>query len=340
MPLTTLAAAFIVAIRMRRDLSEALTLEVLDRAGAHWGMAPGSLRLIRNNENAVYESTIGGQHAVLRLTHDTHRSLLALEAELEFIRSLAAAGLPACIPISTPDGTWVEPIAGGFSACCFQHAPGSKPNWRNPLLWNERTFLEWGRVLASFHRQARTSITPGSIARHRWDRGDLLVTNHLTAADADIFQRLQDLVQEIQALPADPESFGMIHADFHQGNFLASPTGTIAVYDFDDCSYHWFTNDLAVIWYHLPEGEAVEPPRPNRRLVMETILTGYEEVRPLPRNHEREMPLFLLMRDLHMYQALHRNFVPEDRSAWWKSEISELAQRIRRKVPRNPFSFS
>jgi Ser/Thr protein kinase RdoA (MazF antagonist) len=322
---------------MERHISTALTPEVLASACARWGMDRDHLQLIRAHENFVYATEISGHKAVLRLTHTDHRSRAELEWELAFINSLAAAQLPACTPIPSSSGSTVEAIGDAFNACCFHFATGSPARWRNPAIWNEGLFKEWGRVLARFHHHAETTLADRMIGRPLWHQGDFLVNNYLDSTDSDIFQRLKEFIEELQQLPIGRECFGLIHADFHQGNFFASETGELSVFDFDDCNYHWYANDFAVIWYHLPEGEAEVPPNPKREQVMRSLLDGYRQVRALPSGVARDVNRFLLLRDFHMYQALYKKFGPDDRSAWWKSETTLIAQRIRSRSVRIPF---
>ncbi|HEX3852874.1 MAG TPA: phosphotransferase, partial [Polyangiaceae bacterium] len=85
----------------------------------------------------------------------------------------------------------------------------------------------------------------------QWYEDDLTVSRYLAPEDADIGARLNGIVAALKALPTPPESYGLIHADLHTGNFLVSEAGQLCVYDFDDACQHWFSYDLAVFVNHL-----------------------------------------------------------------------------------------
>jgi len=41
------------------------------------------------------------------------------------------------------------------------------------------------------------------------------------------------------------ESYGLVHCDVNPTNFYVND-GQITLFDFDDCAYNWFINDIAV----------------------------------------------------------------------------------------------
>ena len=48
----------------------------------------------------------------------------------------------------------------------------------------------------------------------------------------------------------DRDSFGLIHVDLHAGN-LFRHGDTIVPFDFDDCIYSWYVNDIAMALYYV-----------------------------------------------------------------------------------------
>jgi len=318
---------------MERAISILATAAVLAQAGAPWRIPLSDLRLIRDYENFVYAVTIRGQAAVLRMTHTSHRSHADLAAELAFIQDAAAAGLPVCQPIASDAGRLIEPNGACFHVCCFIYAAGERASWRTPLIWQDRTFTAWGATLARMHRFSAATGGVRRWARMRWDEDDVTRGAYLPACDADIQARLQDVIAQCRTLPATPEDFGLIHGDVHQGNFHVDRDGALQLFDFDDACYHWFLYDLSVVFYHLPAGEAEAPPRPSRTAIISTILAGYQSQRALPQDAGAQLQLFLLLRDLQIYQSIFKKTAPEDRSADWQRDAAVIAERIRARRP-------
>ena len=90
-------------------------------------------------------------------------------------------------------------------------------------------------------------------ARPNWDHESLdLVEHYLPPSEHLALAHYRDLHAQRQSLPQDSASFGLIHQDAHGGNFLVDDQGQITLFDFDDCLYSWFINDIAMaIFYRL-----------------------------------------------------------------------------------------
>ena len=287
------------------------------------------MRRLGDYENFVYEADVAGQPAVLRLTHRSHRSAEDLRAELDFIRFLAGQGLRACAPIPTLRGAEIRLVGDEFLACCFERAQGQKASHLERALWNERLFAAWGATLARFHQCAEQYRSPpGRPERSHWFEDDLSGSRHFPEQASDLRDRLVALVGQLKQRPSSPETFGLIHADLHSGNFLVSASGELSVFDFDDSCRHWFSYDLAVVQNQL--SETGEPAESESNWT--TLLDGYQRVRPLPPSFHEELPLLLLLRDLQLYQLMHKKRHPADRDAGWNTRVASLGTRIRRSL--------
>lgn len=90
----------------------------------------------------------------------------------------------------------------------------------------------------------------------------------------------QELIAQLAQLVRDESSFGLIHADFHSGNYLLDGA-EVHIIDFDRCGFGFYLFDLALALMEL---------RAEQRLV---FLQGYENVCPLPSDFTRLNTLFL-----------------------------------------------
>jgi len=177
---------------------------------------------------------------------------------------------------------------------------------------------------------SRAAPPAGRPQRFRWHEDDLtIVSPHLPAEDADIAARLNSVLAELHRLPTPPESYGLIHADLHTGNFFVSEAGELRVFDFDDACQHWFSYDLAVVIKHL--SRQFTPVERNR--IFDLILAGYGRVRALPVGLQTELPLLLRLRNIQLYQLMHKKHLPADRDEGWHGRAATLARQIRAEDP-------
>ena len=137
------------------------------------------------------------------------------------------------------------------------------------------------------------------------------------------------MVGELKRLPTPPESHGLIHADLHTGNFFATEAGELRVFDFDDACQHWFSYDLAVVINHLSRQLAPALRDP----IFNAILAGYSRVRALPVGLSTELSLLLQLRNMQLYQLMHKKRLPADRDEGWHERAAKLARRIRTEEP-------
>ncbi|WP_318617498.1 phosphotransferase enzyme family protein [Sporosarcina sp. YIM B06819] len=77
------------------------------------------------------------------------------------------------------------------------------------------------------------------------------------------------LIDRINDLPINNETFGIVHGDPNPSNYHFSNENGFSLFDFDHCAYGYRIHDLAVIRLCFPEK------------VYDAILGGYELIRPL-----------------------------------------------------------
>ena len=111
----------------------------------------------------------------------------------------------------------------------------------------------------------------------------------LNARDWSVFEQTADRFREAaDVLGSSSDVFGLIHGDFHHGNFL-SQGNDIAALDFDDCGFGTYAYDIAVTLSGIIR-------RPNFRELRSALLEGYRSIRPFPETHERHFGCMVAMR--------------------------------------------
>jgi Ser/Thr protein kinase RdoA (MazF antagonist) len=77
------------------------------------------------------------------------------------------------------------------------------------------------------------------------------------------------LIDSINNIPIDEETYGIVHGDPNPSNFYFSNNDGFSLFDFDHCAFGYRIHDLAVIRLSFPEK------------VYKTVLKGYEQIRTL-----------------------------------------------------------
>lgn len=142
---------------------------------ARFGLSPEELHFIGGFQNFIYSYFRGGNQYILRFTPSTLRTREGIEAELEWIRYLAANGMSVSEPILSAQGVGVECVAGqsiDFYVTSFSYAPGRKIGYPecldNPLLYEQ-----CGRMTGRLHERAKR-YEPVT-RRHSWVHNHYLV---------------------------------------------------------------------------------------------------------------------------------------------------------------------
>lgn len=245
---------------------------------------------------------------------------------------LARCGVSVAAPIESPAGKLVESIddgaGGSFLATAFQRAPGGPPNRAS---WTSENTREYGRTLARLH-QASQSYTP-NLLRPDWkDDSDTLVDKFVPKSQMAVIRRYAELVERLECLPTDPQSYGLIHQDAHFGNFFIDADGRITLFDFDDCVTSWFANDLAIALFYQVANQADSSDRAMRFLP--DFLGGYREVRALSVDWLGAFPDFLKLREIELYAIMYRDFdVAAIPHPWCAAFMEGRRERIEAEIP-------
>lgn len=317
---------------------------VLHEACRRFGIAPDRIRPIDAFESFIFEFDRDGVGHILRLGHSLRRTEALIQGELDWINALVAAGVPAARAVPSLAGHLVEGIADGqgghFLATTFLRAHGRSP-W--DLGWAPAVCEAHGRVLGAMHRQSET-YTPARPAWRRpaWDDALFeLVARYLPASEVAAHTQYRALCAYLHTLPTDRDAYGLIHQDAHGTNFLVDEAGQVTLFDFDECGYSWYVNDIAIaLFYAVSDTPAAEAPA-FAQAFMTHFLRGYQSVRPLAPRWLKEIPVFLKVREIEMYAVIHRDFDPADiPDEWCAQYMRGRKERIDHAVPYLDFDFT
>jgi len=161
----------------------------------------------------------------------------------------------------------------------------------------------------------------------------MLEDQHIPTAELIVRARFQEVFAHLRRLPRDATSYGLVHFDAHTGNMFVDTDGRITLFDFDDCAYSWYANDVAIVLFYAV-CSAADPVAFTRRF-LPRFLASYRRELDLDPAWLREIPWFLKLREIDLYAVIHRSF-DVDRlgpDSWDGRYMAGRRQRIEHGVP-------
>jgi Ser/Thr protein kinase RdoA (MazF antagonist) len=234
------------------------------------------------------------------------------------VNYLAQNGVRVSTPIPSKNGelletVWVEGIplhVVSFVKGRGKRVPDNGYRYRKdaPI---EEYFQNWGRVLGQMHARTK-GYRPMSeqVKRPGWfeiHKPGLTMEARVPDGLSIVRNRIRSLLAQIQALPRDRDSYGLIHGDFNDGNFTVDyDNGDMTVFDFDDSCYFWFVYELASAW----EGgigramfRGLEERKAFMDHYMEQVMEGYASENELPAEWMARLPMFVQL--IQVEEFLH-----------------------------------
>lgn len=318
---------------MEGAVAKLLTPAVLQEAAARFGTHAGALTPLEAFENFVYgfDTESGGR--ILRLSHLSHRTSDEVTAELEWLTYLADNGASVARALPSRLGKWVEEVPvtdSAFYVCLFERAPGFRLEANDTHLWNETLFTAWGRTVGQLHRLTK-DYRPGRARRVHWsDEDHVRHAARVLQDEPFALAKLKALTAEIDAFPRTRERYGLIHTDVHPGNFFVD-AGRLTVFDFDDSSYHYFAQDVAMaLYYALARVGPDETTEAFAARFLPAFLAGYAEENRLEPLSWKTLTTLLLARDIVLYIKLQQKWEPALRGL--KPAQLSLLERFKHRI--------
>lgn len=326
---------------MEQRIKDRYTDAILQEAMRRYGIAPGQIRPLDAFESFIYEFQRGPQACILRIAHSIRRSEELIRGEVDWINTLADGGVPVARAIHSAGGNLVESIpdvqGGYFLTTAFVKAVG-RPPWE--VGWTPERYANYGQLLGRMHALAQ-HYQPADQAwkRPAWDDDVMeFPERYLPASEAVAKQKYRDVCAHARGLPKESASYGLIHQDAHQSNFLMDESGSITLFDFDDCAYSWFINDIAIVLFYISVEEDDAPA--FTRTFMPPFLQGYRQFHSLAPKWLQEIPAFLKIREIELYAVIHRDFdLNNIDNAWCERFMRERKYKIEHNIPFIDFDF-
>ncbi len=267
---------------------------------ARWG-GSGTLRLIRDRENAVYEVALPQGRAALRLHRPGYQDADAIRSELWWCAQLAAAGVPVPRALPALDGDLLVTLSSGRHASVIAWVDGPAFGEAGVPLTGSRAelvarFHAVGDLVAQLHEGTDRLALPAWFSRPRWDLDGLTGESpfwgrfweHPALNDAGrrtLLAARNHVRTALRAHQAAGGDFGLIHADVLRENVLMAP-GQPMLIDFDDSGFGFRGYDLGTMLSQTLR----EPELPA---LARALVDGYAARRPIARDL---VPVFTLAR--------------------------------------------
>ncbi|RPK31068.1 phosphotransferase enzyme family protein [Paenibacillus xylanexedens] len=256
--------------------------------------------------NVVYTCEQEGRESlILRVSFLPDRKREDYIAELEYVRYLFEHGASVSNVVSSKKGYLLEEITYDehtFFVCMFVKAKG-KLLVENHYQYREGVplteyYYNSGKVLGRMHQ-----LSKGYIPVHR--RHHLIdnysgeyIDNLVPESFSLLKEKMVLLLNTLQGLDTNQETFGMIHFDYNDGNYsIDFDTGQITVYDFDNSCFGCYMYDLADLWTHGVGWVQFEPDVDKRKQFMDdyfqTALAGYTSETKIEDSMLEKLPLFI-----------------------------------------------
>lgn len=305
--------------------------------------------LIKREGSAyVYEGIREGEPCILKIVPGVYNIAQPhtisteelIRGEIEFILYLAEHGVRLALPLRSVRGEWVESIHVTDTYCFlvygFEKAPGFMYPDEDEVFFPSHVLTEWGRLHAVLHNLAENfEPSDRKYRRKDWDQDDRLEYWKLIPPEQTmVYQRYSETLDQLHALPDHPQVYGLVHGDFHHGNFFVA-AGQIILFDFDAAHYFWFPGEISIPLYNIlpfPFSDTVR----RRKAALQFLshfMRGYVQERSLDLDWFELLPLFLKYQEMIDYASCYKYWNMDKLSERRCELLKECRFRIEENIP-------
>ena len=289
------------------------------------------LRYLGHSDNVAFYVETSSEKFLLRI----HQSVSGsgdhiwkkpeiIESELMWLAALCREdNITVQEPVQNKLGQWVTQILaedGAKNICC------SLLRWIDGVIFDtQRTSqqaYQLGLLMAQLHQHGSQWKLPSNFERPLYDENHFYVSlSKLKSAvssgliSAEHHQLFTAAVQKsantMNTLEELPNTWGLIHADLHEGNYLFH-NEQIRPIDFALCGFGYYLYDIAsALQYLTPE-------------VRISFLEGYQTIRQVPDHYVKMVEAFLIVAVLEIFSN-HVNNPKEHK--WLAESATDIADK-------------
>ncbi|KKI88451.1 aminoglycoside phosphotransferase [Bacillus sp. SA1-12] len=277
--------------------------KIFHAASSKFGIRSEGTQITHFSEHSLVGSfEREGAKYFLRVTNNSHKQFEKIIGEVQWINFLNDKGLRISRPVHSADGNLAEQLIvddNCFTVVCFEEALGRPVREGDQ---NETLFKRMGMFMGKMHSITKQYIHEDPITRRPdWSvETEKVLGIDLPTSEKDIIRRYVALLEYLSKLPYSVDSYGLIHADFHYGNFYIDGD-SICLFDFDACRYSWFIDDIAVALFHASPFESLSS---YTDIFLPSFMQGYSAENNLEEVWLKEIPYFIKLREIGRYIKL------------------------------------
>lgn len=323
---------------MREVIDENLMNQMASKAIHIFFDAYLELSFLGGFKNSIYEFQKDGKDYILRLTSSMHRNESQILSELEWVKYLYDMKIMVSRPIQSNGGKYTEVVEIDnikMTSSIFVKAEGVQLKYPE-YLGNLELFNKLGQMTGKIHKSSKEYIP---LTERRFENFDSYYLEYLKAqitSESSYVEKALELVgKETAELERDTESYGLIHGDINIGNLCANHD-EITIFDFDECHYSWYVEDIAIQLYYtiyvmLDDGQQEREEMSD--LFMKAFMTGYLKENHLETKWIKQIPIFLRLREIIVHIGLYHSWDLANLNQWRKDYFEQSSTRIRRNIP-------
>ena len=274
-------------------------------------------------ENKMFGFNTLDKRFVVRVTPPSHKTLIEVEAEMDWLAYLSENAAPVTCVIPSSNDNLVETVntdAGTIFVVCFDWAPGRLVTKED---FSPELFQIWGEAVGMMHRLTKNYRSPvKSQGRIQWFDDEYLDRSLIPADQKLVLQRFDALIDYFKNRPATQDSFGLIHQDVHHGNLFLDGK-QLTVLDFDDSVFGFFVFDIAnALGFSIWEKPEEMSNRQFADFYLEHFMKGYQK-----ENHLDESWLEDLPKALKLFEFIHYNAFNMDHDLAGEGSFENLDEK-------------
>jgi amicoumacin kinase len=279
-----------------------------------FGLNPAARTVLHQGEGLIIDTQRQDQAVILKVVEADPDQVVQLQAQLDWVRYLAANGMNVPEWIVGIDGAVLQQFRAGERVFTAHAYPKFALNNENEIVWHRDAGLprKLGEFMGQMHRLSENyQPEQGRALPGHWDEGDWVKdpASVLHPSQSGLVAPVLRLRERIARFPRSPQNYGLIHDDLHTGNVFQSD-GKLLVIDFEGCHQGWFAAELAsALLFRVWIAPAKERPEMKTQACefLRGVIQGYRTRRPLPEGWAEMLPDFLKLREISLYQSFYRS---------------------------------
>lgn len=216
----------------------------------------------------------------------------------------------------------------------FEFIKGDHIDVTNKSHWNEKVFGKIGKTLGGMHALSK-AFKLQVINRPEWKVENPDVFNLREKLEPWMKEKYETLLYSLTSYRITPDTFGLIHNDYHQGNLIMNEEGRITTIDFDECAFNWYAQDIAVAFYHAYWQHSAFNGNTHSfcDIFMSNFFAGYKTENMLHKDIIIQIPIFLKIREIYLYQLFMQKWNMNHLEEWQAYTLHSLEDKIKHEVP-------